>query len=275
MGFAVVAILNPPWLRQLSSPGVKTESRGYKENGDALMVKGNHQRAVWWYEQALRIDPNYVGARVNLALAQGKLGNPEPAIVMLHDVLEGNPKGRGSILFSLGELLRQTGRIPEAAAAYREALEAGGPADRIEMRLGEAGLASGAFEQARQHFQAALRILEDPATPYTRMLKASLLTVGEDSVQIRAIQGALDRGVTEEDLARYDMEMVRRQLDLDHDRARALGLLGMAEARLRDPAAADHLRRSLKVWPDNPEAGMLRSALAEAEGRAFPPRRQP
>ncbi len=270
MSFAVVSQFSPPWLEKLARGGVVTEVRGYRDGGDSYMREGNFREALAWYERALRIDPDDVAARINSAIAHGKLGRPEAGLTVLREALARGPQDRGVVLYNIAELHRQMGESESAIAAYTEALAEGGAPELIHARLADLYAERGDGPRARDELRLALSFREDPAASYRRMLVSARETVGADSVQQRALEAAQAHGVTPADLERYDLDFLQRQLDRDPERGRLLGRLGVLEAQLGErEAAADHLRRALEILPGSPESATLRARLAELEsGRA-------
>jgi hypothetical protein len=98
----------------------------YEILGRLYSEVGNYSKARASYEQALRINPQQVTARDELARLE------------LPDALDNAAESRSDESYlQLGELFQQAGRVPEALAAYRQAL-------RLNPRLAEAqkGLAA-------------------------------------------------------------------------------------------------------------------------------------
>jgi tetratricopeptide (TPR) repeat protein len=262
IAFAVISLLNPPWLRALSSGGQATEAHGYVASGDQLMRLGNNGGALTWYDRALRVDPDNFAARINRAIACGKLGLVDEGLTTLRETLDHNPPQRGSILYNMAELHRQRGDLALAVPEYQQALAAGATPELVYGRLGEIHAARGETAEACAALRSALRAREEPAALYRRAFAAMRESKDLDSVQRSAIDTILAHETTEEDLACYDMELIRDQIEHDPERARLMGRLGGLEAARGERAAAvEHLRESLRIWPGNPEATTVRSLL--------------
>ena len=267
MIFGVVSLIGPPWLRAISKPGVRTEVRGYTSGGDAFARGGDFAHALERYQLALKIDPNYMPARINAAVVYGQLGRAQEGIDLLRDALTHETGQRGVVLYNLAELLRRVGKRDEAIATYRDAVAAGARPELVYGRLGEMFGETRDWPAARDAFRQAIGAWEDPVVQYRNMLTVARDLPESDSVGVHAIDETLARGVTEADVARYDLGFVRQQLDHDADLGRLYGHLGAVEAQLGDVAnGIGHLKRALQIWPANPEARQIREMLTRLEG---------
>ncbi len=230
MLFGLVSIVNPPWLRELSESGALAEAISFADRGDQRMREGDYRGALAWYERALRADPTRVATRVNAAIADGQLGRHDEGIRLLREVLSSEARQRGIVLYNIAELHRRKGETREAIPVYEEALAAGARPDLIHARLGECHAQLGNLPEARDAFRAAVAAWEDPAVHYHNMLSAAAGAI-EEEPEIRAeAEAALARGITPEELERYDLETLRAQIERDPERSRLLGRLREIES---------------------------------------------
>lgn len=243
MVFGVVGIINPPWLQKISKPGKETEVRGIRNSADQMMREGRYDLALKAYQEIQRIDPEDVACQVNAAIALGSLGRAGEGMRMLRKAMEQNPKGRGSLLYNLAELHRKVGEPERALAVYTAALEAGGPPELIWGRVAEIHLEAGRKEEAREAYRQALIYREDPVRIYGQMLLSAHDAL-EDPGQVKVIEEVFARGLTSADVARYDLEYLRGQIEQDPERARILGKLGELEAQ---PGPAEPAARSTAI----------------------------
>ncbi len=266
--FMVIAIFNPPWLQKLSRSGVQTEARGFLDNGDVMLRQRDFPQALRWYSEALRVDPTSVRARVNSAIALVQLGHYRDGEALLREALEESPRQRAVILYNLADLLRREGNKPRAIAQYLDALGQGGDPELGHRCLGELYAETGDLPRARDAYREALRLRDDVTWPYRRMLLEARNTV-TDSADVRRVEQALAGRIDESDLAGYGLDILRGQARRDRESARLAGELGALEAGLGErPSAIAHLRRSLEVWPANPRAEAQRALLARMESAA-------
>jgi tetratricopeptide (TPR) repeat protein len=241
--------------------------RGYTNGGDAFARGGDFTHALERYQVALKIDPDYMPARINAAVVYGQMGRAPEGIALLRDALTHETGQRGVVLYNLAELLRRGGERAEAMATYREAVAADARPELVYGRLGEMFAEDRDWSAARDAFREAIRAWEDPVVQYRNMLTVARDLPESDSVGVRAIEATLARGVTEADVARYDLAFIRGQLDHDADLGRLYGRLGAVEAQLGEIAnATGHLTRALQIWPANPEASRMREMLANLGG---------
>jgi tetratricopeptide (TPR) repeat protein len=279
MTLGVLTILQPQWLQDLGGAGRRVEARTYAEFGDRLLREGEYLNAIPRYERSLEIQPDQVQVQAHLAVAWIKAGELEKGEKMLTDALAQAPSepSQGVIYYNLAESLEGRGRIEEAILNYRQALRFYAEEDRVYRKLGAlhfqlaeqrvkqmrnlAGqelaearrLAGQDIQQARLAFEKALASQMDPTLPYKRMLHQRLAV--EEPEYLPAIEEQLMAGVRLEDLARYDLEIIRRTLQTDRKVAETHNFLGSIYGQLGQLGKAkEHFEESLRIWPGNSDA---------------------
>lgn len=269
MAFGALSAIGPEWLKSLSRPGRRVEGRDYKDHGDNLLRKGDYGRAIAHYQKALSIRPDLTGATVNLAVAHSQSGGAARAEQLLRDALKSQPSQKGIIYFHLAQLAEKRNKNAEAIALYRQALGTEFPAQTVWAKLGGAYFNEGRFAEAKEAFDTALRLQENPATAYRDMLLSTLSAFEEeDTTQLEPIRALLAREVSPGDLACYDLEIIRQEQAHDPDLSNLHANLGISCAKLGelDPALV-HLERALEIWPGNTAArknlDMLRRLRSE------------
>ena len=88
----------------------------------ALREMGREAEAIAQYEQALRVEPEYVDALNSLGLALARAGKYEQAIAQYERALRIEPD-QPQVHNNFGNALRQTGHVAEAIGHYEEALK--------------------------------------------------------------------------------------------------------------------------------------------------------
>jgi len=274
--FGVVALINPPWLKAIAKPGIRTEARSYVNWGDKRARDGDFAGAMQWYLRAQKLDPGFTRAAVNTAVALGRLGRADEGVAILERILAEGRGIRPLVLYNLGELHLRRRDDPRAIHYYEEALASGGWPQLVGSRLGDIHMRRREPDKARAALLEAARRWEDPATHYRNVLVSALDDEDrepgdeldeEERAWRAAVEETLKRGVSDADLARYDVEFLRRQLARDPELARILGRLAAVEARMGLRAdAIEHLQRSLEIWPANPSADSYRAALGRLRG---------
>jgi protein O-GlcNAc transferase len=95
--------------------------QAYNNLGNALVNQGRVRDAIPLFEKALRIKPDYSDACYNLGNACKKLGEPDKAVSFYRRALGINPRDH-LCWIGLGVALRELGRQEEAVGAYRIAI---------------------------------------------------------------------------------------------------------------------------------------------------------
>lgn len=269
MAFGALSVIGPEWLKSLSRPGRRVEARDYKDHGDNFLRKGDYGRAIAHYQKALFIRPELTGATVNLAVAHSQFGDVARAEQLLRDALKSQPSQKGIIYFHLAQLAEKRKKNTEAIALYRQALGTEFPAQTVRAKLGGAYFNEGRFAEAKEAFESALRLQENPATAYRDMLLSTLSAFEEeDTTQLEVLRAMLARDILPEDLAPYDLEIIRQEQAHDPDLSNLYANLGVSCAKLGElDQALVHLERALEIWSGNTAArrnlDMLRRLRSE------------
>jgi tetratricopeptide (TPR) repeat protein len=257
MSFGIVSLADPEWLQELSRPGVEAEARAYKDYGDDALRRHDYGSAVAQYERSLEIKPGQVRVLLNLAIAYMHAGNAVRAAELLNSALqmESTDFIRGAVFYNYGELLERQGRRPEALDYYRQAVESGAEQDKVYRKLGSLYFDMQQYEKARDAFEKALAHQLDPCRSYRDMLYRSLDIYESDTTYLPIIEERLAGHTTPDDLAPFDLELIRQLQQSDTEIAKTHNHLGVICAQLKDTAeAARHFRRSLEIWPGNTDA---------------------
>lgn len=265
MGFGVISIFEPAWLKDLSSVGKMYESRDYRDYGDTYFRKKDYQRAIVNYKQALAIKPDIPSAQVNMAISYGYLGQTAIAEQLLLKVLETPTTQRGVVFFQLAQLSEKQKRDEQAVEWYKSALGTEFPPQTVFDKLGSVYFRLGRFAEAKEAFGNAIRIHEDPASSYRDMLRSNLAIYElEYDEYIPELQRQLAKNITADSLSQYDMEIIRTVLARDPVLSDTYANLGIACASLGElDLATTYLDRSLQIWPDNVQARKNKEVLRQ------------
>ncbi len=267
VSFAAISTLDPKWLQELARPGIKAESGSYKDYGDNLLRERNYRMAIVQYQYALEIKPDNMGALVNLAITYGQAGNIQRGVKILKDALQKDTGRRGTISYNLGELLEKQGNIVEANQYYEEALNSEVEQDLVCRKLGTLYLDSRQYEKARVAFEKTLAVQNDPAYLYQNMLTRSLTIYQDDTVNLPIIEELLARNISAEDLAPYDVEIIRQIQRNNPEIAKTHNHLGLIYSIQGDiTRAIEHFQQSLQIWPGNIDAQRNLQVLQRLQG---------
>jgi tetratricopeptide (TPR) repeat protein len=208
--------------------------------GTTLAQTGEIEDAIAHFEQALRIKPDYVEAHNDLGTALARTGKIEEAIAHYEQALRIRPD-YAEAHFNLGFVLAQTGKIDDAIAHFEQALRIKPDLAEAQYNLGMAFAQTGKTEDAIAHYEQALRIKPDFAEAHNDLGTALARTDKIDDA-----------------IAHFD-----HALRIKPDFAEAHYNLGAALEKLgRVPEAIQHYKQALKLRPD---LTVARNALARLQ----------
>ena len=213
--------------------------------GIALGQAGRIQEAIWHWEQALRIKPDYARTHYNLGIALGQVGKLADAIAHYEQALRIKPD-YAEAHNSLGAALWQAGRIQEAIGHYEQALRIKPDYAEAHNNLGTVLAGQGRVSEAIAEYAAALRIKPDHAEAHHDL---GIVLAGQ--------------GRVEEAIAEY-----RASLRIKPDNVEARNNLGVALASQgRVSEAIAEYAAALRIKPDYAEAHYDLGVAFEQEGR--------
>jgi tetratricopeptide (TPR) repeat protein len=254
MSFGVVAHLNPRWLQELSQPGRRVEAAEASRFGDNALRQGQYALAIANYGRSLEILPDQPGVQLSIAIAYRDAGNFADGERVLMDMLqwEGSPRLKAAVYYNLGELYEKQGKHDAALGCFEQASRHEVGDERIHRRLASLYAAKGQYEQARVACQRALEILLDPGLEYNAMLRRSLDAYKDYPEHLQVIEQQLARGIGADELARYDLEIIRHVQQNSPEVAAMYDHLGVF-CRLVDDidGAIGYFRKVLEIQPDN------------------------
>jgi protein O-GlcNAc transferase len=254
MVFGSVTYLGPEWLQELSDPGKRVEATILKSYGDNFYRQGDYGMAAGQYQGALERNPNLFDARLNLALSLDKLGRTQEATATLNNMLkrETSQREKETIYHNLGAIAARQGKTDEAIAYLEQAVAVSFDQRPLLVKLGSLYLEAGQFERARATLEKALASRLDVTLPYRSMLRAALDDYEHDEVYLAAIEERLSHDIGEEQLARYDLQTIRRMQESDTEIAeihKNLAYICMRSGKKDE--AISHMQKVLEIVPDH------------------------
>ncbi len=144
------------------------ESELYYCLGNELLGSGRGDEAVAYFAEAVRLDPSYTDARVNLGNALARRGVLDEAIAHYSIVLKERPQ-TAEVYNNIGNILVRRGEFDEAVAYYETALKHDSDYADGHTNLGIALARQGKLEEATAHYLRALAIQDDNAVAYNNL----------------------------------------------------------------------------------------------------------
>ncbi|MCK5843613.1 MAG: tetratricopeptide repeat protein [Victivallales bacterium] len=255
IAFGAISAANPAWLAKISDPGKKVEARSKKDYGDLCLRKGDYNTAVSQYLAALDIIPDLIDVTVNLAVTYGQMGLNDRAIATLEDALTQNPEQPHVIYYNLAEVFNNSGRTADAMTYYNKAAQTAPFPIYSYRKLGQMYINRSDWDSAIYAFQKALDNKIGMRAAYEGMLKRDVHSFEERHETRDAIRAALDKGVSQDDLERYDNTVFVNLLKHEKDLSRLHDYIGYAYAMKGDILnSIPHLKIALNIWPENESA---------------------
>ena len=134
---------------------LKTGAAAHLKKGVRLEAAGQMQPAVEEHERALKVDPRYVQAHINLIILYARLGQPDKAEQHYRAAVSINPN-LAELHYNFGVLLTGQEKYPEAQEAFRRALEISPNYAEAHNNYAYLLMTSGNLEEAEKHYQAAI-----------------------------------------------------------------------------------------------------------------------
>ena len=217
----------------------------YNNLGNMLFRAGKFPNAIWHYERALQVKPDFAEGHNNLGVVMARGGRLEDAISHYEEALRIKPDYFDAH-YNLGNALLRAGRVKDAVVHYESTLRIRPGSAGAHYNLGNALLQAGRLEPAIGHYEQALRIKPDYAEAHSNLGNA-LLQAGK---------------------AQDAIEHYEQTLRIKPDFTEALNNLGLALASQGklDEAIA-RLEAALRLNPDYTDAHYNLAVFLAKQGR--------
>ena len=176
----------------LKADQVSKEALYYRGNF-TLYALGELNRAIDLYQRALQIDPNFILARYDLAVAYRGLGQVQRAIAEYEKVLKLNPKFPEA-LSNLGGQYFRKGDVDQAITHFRRAIEVYPNFIQALSNWGAALNKQGQSQQALTHLNKALALDPEFAIAFFNLGNAYFATGQLDPAE-EAFKNAVQKGI--------------------------------------------------------------------------------
>jgi len=212
-------------------------------------------------EAALAVNPRFVAAHSNLAVAMIYADQPDAALQHIHTALEINPRDPRS-LYGMASLLAALGKSDEAEGYYLQALARNPDHAEAHYGLGLIRSEQGKTDEALQHWSTAVAL--DPRYTDAHYALAGALAARGDvsaaaehyraAVELRPnyVAALVNLGIAEANLGKFDeaVRALQEALRLEPNNPEAHFGLGVALSQIKQPAAAaEHFAKILAIDP--------------------------
>jgi len=165
--------------------------------GELARRQGDEDRAMNYFDQALRFDPNHVDSLISksLLILDSARGQPKVAAPLVDKVLampadQVSPKQLAMAHFAKAELLYAENKDAKAKAEEAKALTLQPRNADIQLMIGRRLARAGSYAQATEHVQKAISIDPKRAGFYVELAKVLLAQKGKADDAITALQKA-------------------------------------------------------------------------------------
>jgi tetratricopeptide (TPR) repeat protein len=255
-----------------SVPFNPDNSQSQRRLGEQLYKIGLYDRAAEALERAVKLDPGHVAVETHEALGDTyrMLRNHEKALEAYKRALGLRPESAGLFL-KLGSLYSESGRLPEAIEAYRQALRfapTGDTAHQAQASIGYIYKGQGRFADAAKAFEEVLRAY--PNDYFTRYsLSETYLELGDMSSALEQHKILKDlKSNYADDLHIMIYQHAVRQNPDDPDAHFNLGNAYYSAERYAD--AIDPYKQAVRLKPDL-ELAYSRLGYAYTQLRQYEP----
>ncbi len=230
----------------------RDNAAAHQSLGNALMVAGDPRGAIPHFEEALRLEPEFPHARVDLGSAFGMVGRYDEAVAQFQAALRLGETA--DLRYDLGLVYARQGRMSDAIRECEAALRLDPDHYQAHAQIGLALAATGRLDEAIVHLR-----------------RASSLKPGEVAVRRFIASTLVLAGRAAEALVEYDALLAANPDDVEALRGAAWIRATAADPRLRDGAAALRLAERARARSPNPSPVIERTAAAAyAEAGRFP-----
>ncbi|MGF1498253.1 MAG: tetratricopeptide repeat protein [Elainellaceae cyanobacterium] len=165
------------WFKALSLEPHKATAAGHRKLGDALLADHKPSRAIFCYQQALRLDPNDIVAYQSLGQVLAQQGNFQQAIGVYRRAirqLKRPDRPLGWAYDAIGSVKVKQGRYTEAIALFRQAIQVEPTYCWSYHNLTEVLLGQEKWRAAAQVAQEAIALSPDYPWAYSQWGRARL-----------------------------------------------------------------------------------------------------
>ncbi len=255
--FAIVSLSEPDWLTMVSKKNKREEVGTMIKNGVALSRKGEEQKAIQTYKEALEIMPSFAEAKVNMGVSYKRLHKYDKAIELFREALAMSPPDSSNIYSNLGDVYSALGDTVKARKYFQKAMES-------EISIISRLMKEGNFYFRKKNWGKALKFYErclnkrfDMKNHYISTLKKARVDYVREPKELKSIKSLLTESEKRinKRLHRFDSSAFIKTVKQDKGLAVNYNKVGFCLARTgRFDEAIDCFYKALEVWSDYRDA---------------------
>lgn len=246
--FGFISILQPQWLKNISSPGKMTEAIHIRNYGDLFLKSGNYKAAIIQYKRAITIQPDLISAIGNLAICYTKLQRYDDAIRIFKYLLKTDKENTHTNYYNLAELYKRKNDAESAIECYVKSAETNPYPIYSYQYLGELYLKLQKWDLAIESFELALANKLTLENSYYGMLRGVEKSSSDEPDILKAVKSFMNEPVEFEN---FDNKIFEAILKKDREIAKTYNFLGYAfHKNNKFKEARTNYEIALNIWPD-------------------------
>lgn len=247
IAFGIITLISPPWLEELSNPGMNAEAINIKTVGDTYLKNNEPKKAINLYKSAIEIVPDYQAAIANLAIAYQKTRNYPNAIVSFKYLLENNPTHPDVIYFNLAEIEENMGKATEAINYFKLAAETAPYPENAFQKAAKLTMDQNRWEEAISLFDNAIENRMTLKNAYLGMIRLEVQSQSDSTPFNHTIPSNLNEI--------YDPSVFNFMLSKNTNIARTYNNMGFCQAKMGSyDLAIEHFKEALRIMPQLKDA---------------------
>ena len=251
--FGAISYVKPTWLVNISSQGRLSEASDLKNEGDIFLKEKKHVKAISIYIEALKRQPNYTGALINMGIAYSKIKHYDKALKTYISLIDKDIKRKNVIYYNMAEIYKETNKTGRAVKYYIKSAETAPFPIHSYQKAGELLMNSKRFDQSIFAFNKGLENILTIENSYIGMLKRDINNFDVDSESYEIISVLLNQKSF--NLSKYDNTIYKETISKDINIAKSYNNIGYCLAMKGEiNEAISYFNKSLKIRPNFKDA---------------------
>jgi len=253
ISFGAISAAKPSWLIKISHKGKISEASDLKNEADVFLKEKKYTRAIEIYTEALKRQPDYNGALINMATAYSKIKYYNKALKIYNTLIEKEIKRKYIIYSNMADIYEATNKNGRAIKYYIKSAETAAFPIHSYQKAGELFMNNNRFDQAITSFNKGLENILTIENSFIGMLKRDINSFNKESESYLIIRDLLNQ--KSHDLSKYDKSIFEETLNKDIDIAKSYNNIGYCYAKKGEiQKSISYFNKSLKINPNFKDA---------------------